>query len=119
MYIKRIELQDFRNYAKLEASFSEKVNIFIGNNAQGKTNLLEGIYMNAMARSFKTSKDKELIRFGREFCRVRITSFYDDDDHVTEIVINKDGRKRRQAGWSQDKQDVGAAGKDIHHSVLS
>ena len=93
MYIKRIELQDFRNYAKLEASFSEKVNIFIGNNAQGKTNLLEGIYMNAMARSFKTSKDKELIRFGREFCRVRITSFYDDDDHVTEIVINKDGRK--------------------------
>ena len=49
--------------------------------------------MNAMARSFKTSKDKELIRFGREFCRVRITSFYDDDDHVTEIVINKDGRK--------------------------
>lgn len=93
MYIKRIELQDFRNYAKLEASFSEKVNIFIGNNAQGKTNLLEGIYMNAMAKSFKTSKDKELIRFGREFCRVRITSFYDDDDHVTEIVINKDGRK--------------------------
>ena len=93
MYIKRIELQDFRNYAKLEASFSEKVNIFIGNNAQGKTNLLEGVYMNAMARSFKTSKDKELIRFGREFCRVRITSFYDDDDHVTEIVINKDGRK--------------------------
>lgn len=93
MYIKRIELKDFRNYGKLDVSFSEKVNIFIGNNAQGKTNLLESIYMNAMARSFKTSRDKELIRFGKEFCRIRITSFYDDDEHVTEIVINKDGRK--------------------------
>ena len=93
MYIKKIELKDFRNYEKLEASFNRNVNIFIGNNAQGKTNLLEGLYMNAMARSFKTSRDKELIRFGSEFCKVKITSFFDDDEHTTEIVINKDGKK--------------------------
>ena len=71
MYIKRIELKDFRNYKELDVVFNENVNIFIGNNAQGKTNLLESIYLNAMARSFKTSKDKELIRFGKEFCKIR------------------------------------------------
>ena len=93
MYIKRIELQDFRNYKKLDAFFNENINIFIGNNAQGKTNLLESLYMNAMARSFKTSKDRELIRFGSDFCRVKITSFFDEEEHVTEIVINSDGKK--------------------------
>ena len=56
MYIKDISLKDFRNYRELKTSFSDKVNIFIGNNAQGKTNLLESIYMNAMAKSFKKYK---------------------------------------------------------------
>lgn len=93
MYIKSIELRDFRNYKELTAGFSENINIFIGNNAQGKTNLLEGIYMNAMARSFKTSRDRDLIRFGRDFCRIRTSSFFGDDEHVTEIVINREGKK--------------------------
>ena len=73
MYIKDIELKDYRNYKDIRVSFSDKVNIFLGNNAQGKTNLLESIYLDAMAKSFKTSKDKELIRFGQEFCKVRST----------------------------------------------
>ena len=93
MYIKEIELKDFRNYKELRVSFSDKVNIFLGNNAQGKTNLLEGIYLNAMAKSFKTSKDKELIRFGEEFCKIKTIAFFDDDEHSTEIVINKEGKK--------------------------
>lgn len=75
MYIKNIELKDFRNYESLNTVFNENVNIFIGNNAQGKTNLLEAIYMNAMARSFKTSKDRELIRFGEEFCKIKTSAF--------------------------------------------
>lgn len=93
MYIKNIELKDFRNYRYLNTSFSRNVNIFIGNNAQGKTNLLESIYMNAMARSFKTSKDKELIRFGEEFCKIKTEAFFDDDEHTTEIVITREGKK--------------------------
>ena len=48
MYIKYIELKDYRNYKEIRADFSERVNIFIGNNAQGKTNLLESIYLNSM-----------------------------------------------------------------------
>ena len=93
MFVKRIELKDFRNYKDLDVSFNKNVNIFIGNNAQGKTNLLESIYLNSMARSFKTSKDKELIRFGSDFCRMRTTAFFDDDEHTTEIVITKDGKR--------------------------
>ena len=93
MYIKDIELKDYRNYKDIRVSFSDKVNIFLGNNAQGKTNLLESIYLNAMAKSFKTNKDKELIRFGQEFCKVRSTTSIDDEDHITEILITKDGKK--------------------------
>jgi len=93
MYIKDIELKDYKNYKELKVSFSDKVNIFLGNNAQGKTNLLESIYLNAMAKSFKTTKDKELIRFGEDFCKIKSTASIDDEDHVTEIVITKEGKK--------------------------
>lgn len=93
MYIKELELKDFRNYEDLHVSFSEDVNIFLGENAQGKTNLLEGIYLNAVARSFKTSRDREMIRFGESWCKVRAVSHYDDDDHVSEIVISREGAK--------------------------
>ena len=101
MYIKEIELKDFRNYKELRTSFSKNVNIFLGNNAQGKTNLLEGIYLNAMAKSFKTTKEKELIRFGEEFCKIKTIAFFDDDEvplfftttHECYIAIRKDLEK--------------------------
>lgn len=93
MYIKEIELKDFRNYEELKVSFNRRVNIFLGNNAQGKTNLLEGIYLNVMARSFKNVRDKDMIRFGEEFCRVRTLAFFDDEDQKTEIIITRDGKK--------------------------
>ena len=93
MYIREIELKDFRNYRDLKVSFSKNINIFLGNNAQGKTNLLEGIYLNAMARSFKTSRDKEMIRFGEDFCKVKTVSVVDDEEQKTEIIIAKNGKK--------------------------
>ena len=57
MFIKSIELKNFRNYDELTLSFNDKVNFIVGNNAQGKTNLLEGIYMSSIGKSFRTSKD--------------------------------------------------------------
>ena len=93
MYIKKLELNDFRNYETLDVSFSENVNIFLGENAQGKTNLLEGIYLNAVAHSFKTQRDRELIRFGEEYCKVRALSHYDEEDHTSEIIISREGGK--------------------------
>lgn len=93
MYIKSIELKDYRNYKEIFVEFSSKVNIFLGNNAQGKTNLLESIYMNAMAKSFKNTRDKDLIRFSRDFCRIKSIAVTEDDELETEIVITGDGRK--------------------------
>ena len=93
MYIENIELKNFRNYRELKVSFSERVNIFLGNNAQGKTNLLESIYMNSMAKSFKNVRDREMIRFGEEFCKIKTDIYADGETNTTEILINRDGRK--------------------------
>jgi len=93
MHINEIELKDFRNYKDIKISFSRDMNIFIGENAQGKTNLLEGIYFNGLAKSFKSYRDKDVIRFGEEFCRIRTSVNYDDEDHLIEIVINREGKK--------------------------
>ena len=65
MIIENIKLTNFRNYESLELDFSPKINVFIGENAQGKTNVMESIYVLAMAKSHRTSKDKQLIRWER------------------------------------------------------
>ena len=80
MYIKSIELKDYRNYKEIYVEFSSRVNIFLGNNAQGKTNLLESIYMNAMAKSFKNTRDKDIIRFGQEYCRIKSVIVKEEDE---------------------------------------
>jgi len=61
MFIKNLILRNYRNYDDLQVEFSKYVNVFIGDNAQGKTNILEAIYYCAFAKSHRTSKDKELI----------------------------------------------------------
>ena len=66
MKIQSLSISNFRNYQNLKIDFDDKVNIFIGKNAQGKTNLLESIYYCCIGKSFKSSKDKELIKWGEE-----------------------------------------------------
>lgn len=62
MFLSRIELRNFRNYARQTADFSPRVNIFFGQNAQGKTNLLEAMYLLSVGKSFRTAQDRDLIR---------------------------------------------------------
>ena len=64
MMIKSIELRNFRNYEDLQISFDEGTNILFGDNAQGKTNILEAAYMSGTTKSHKGSRDREMIRFG-------------------------------------------------------
>lgn len=63
MYLEDLSLKDFRNFSELKVDFDPNVNIFVGSNAQGKTNLLEAIYFLALTRSHRTSSDRELINF--------------------------------------------------------
>ncbi len=72
MYIRQLSLNDFRNYEKLELDLDKGINILKGDNAQGKTNVLEAIYLCATARSHRTHKEKEIIRWGREYAHVNI-----------------------------------------------
>lgn len=70
MHINKLLLTDYRNYDTLDLTFENRVNVILGENAQGKTNVMEAIYVLAMARSHRTSKDKELIRWDQPFARV-------------------------------------------------
>lgn len=93
MLIKKIKLKDFRNYDELELDFNDNVNLILGQNAQGKTNLLESIYVTSMGKSFRTSKDIEMIRFGSEFGKVYVETLKDDFEGSVEIVIDKASKK--------------------------
>ena len=72
MYIKKVTLNNFRNYEKQEVELENNLNIFYGNNAQGKTNILEAIFLCAFAKSFRTKKEEELIRFNEEKAFIEI-----------------------------------------------
>lgn len=72
MKIDRLELDSFRNYGSLQIDFEEKTNIFYGNNAQGKTNILEAVYLSLTTRSHKKSKDHEMIKFGTDESHIRV-----------------------------------------------
>ena len=71
MIIKSVELLNFRNYRELAISFDKGTNILFGDNAQGKTNILEAAYMSGTTKSHKGSKDKEMIRFGESEAHIR------------------------------------------------
>lgn len=80
MYVKSLKLENFRNYDNLSVEFHPGVNILIGDNAQGKTNLIEAIYMMSFAKSFRTRKDRETINFNRDYARIDAVIAADDED---------------------------------------
>lgn len=71
MIIKSLEIADYRNYDSLHIDFSSGTNILYGDNAQGKTNILEAIYMSATTKSHKGTKDKDVVNFGKEEAHIR------------------------------------------------
>lgn len=92
MYITKIELNDFRNYEKLNIEFHPKVNIILGNNAQGKTNLIEAVYLSSLGKSFRTSNDFEMIKFGSKFFRIKIEAEKKNEDICIEMAVSKESK---------------------------
>lgn len=78
MYIQKIELENFRNYEKEKIEFDKNINIIYGDNAQGKTNILESIFICSLGKSFRTNKDKELINKEKEYSKIEMISFKED-----------------------------------------
>lgn len=93
MYLKSIKLNDFRNYKELDINFDKKINLILGQNAQGKTNLIESIYFTSMGKSFKGVKDRDVIRFEKDFSKINALAFKYDDDLNVSMVLQKNGTK--------------------------
>ncbi|MEG2310623.1 MAG: DNA replication/repair protein RecF [Clostridia bacterium] len=89
MFLKKLELANFRNYKNITIEFINGINLFVGDNAQGKTNIIESIYLSAFGKSYRTSKDQETIKLGESFCNVRTKYLKDDIENNIEICIGK------------------------------
>lgn len=93
MYLDSFIVQNYRNLSKIETHFDPNINIFIGKNAQGKTNLLEAIYFLALTRSHRTNSDRELIKFGDEFANLSGRVHKSQLDLDLRVLITKKGKK--------------------------
>lgn len=94
LYIKEIKLINFRNYDLLDIRLNEKMNIFIGKNAQGKTNLLESVYLCGTGTSFRTNRDSELINFHKSQAYVGLSMNSNGRDRSIEVKLDKNRPKR-------------------------
>ena len=88
MYIDNLKIQNFRNYKYQEINFENKINIFYGDNAQGKTNILESIFISSFGKSFRTNKEKELIKMGENFLKVQTHFQKKDRDGEIKVEIS-------------------------------
>lgn len=93
MLIRSIELKNFRNYGELQISFDTATNILFGDNAQGKTNILESAYVSATTKSHKGSRDKEMIRFGEDEAHIRTLVSKNEQDFQIDIHLKKNRAK--------------------------
>lgn len=94
MRITRIELFDFRNYGRLDFSPSEGINVLFGDNAQGKTNVLEAVYLCCLGKSHRAARDSEMIRQGYGAARVRISLMRRDGPRVMEMRLFASAKKQ-------------------------
>ncbi len=92
MYFTEVKLKNFRNYREQTVSFHPKVNIITGNNAQGKTNLLESLYIMSLGKSFRTNRDAEMIGFEEGFCSAKSTYMKEGRERNIEIILSRRGK---------------------------
>ena len=102
MIIKSLELQDYRNYDTLNLAFDRGTNILYGDNAQGKTNILEAIYVSATTKSHKGSKDRDIVNFHKEEAHIR--TFLEKDGVETRVDMHL--RKSKSKGIAIDGQKI-------------
>ena len=103
MELQSLRLVNYRNYTDLTLNFSDGVNVFLGENAQGKTNLLESIYVLALARSHRTSSDKDLIRWQEKEATISGRVKKNISDTPLSLHFSNKGKKARVNHLEQSK----------------
>ncbi|MCR4744186.1 MAG: DNA replication/repair protein RecF [Lachnospiraceae bacterium] len=93
MIIESLELENYRNYDSLSLKLGSRTNIFFGDNAQGKTNILEAVYVGSTTKSHKKSRDKEIIKFGKNESHIRLLLKKNEIDYKIDMHIRKNKRK--------------------------
>lgn len=113
MIIKKIELNNFRNYGRLDIEVGPSVNVIYGNNAQGKTNIIEAISVGSSVFSHRTSKDREMIKFGENEYIINLEchdEFYDSDTVLQACYFTEkselNGKKISRRQLSQDGMTI-------------
>lgn len=103
MFIKELFLKNYRSYNELGIQFDNNVNVILGENAQGKTNVMESIYVLAMAKSHRTSNDKDLIRWDQEYAKIEGRIQKQHGVLPMELTISKKGKKAKCNHIEQQK----------------
>ena len=93
MYIKNLKLKNYRNYSFLNLDLVNGINIIYGDNAQGKTNILEAIYMSSTTKSYKQAKDKEIIKFSEEEAHIKTIYIKKEKENTIDIHIKNNKNK--------------------------
>ena len=88
MWIENIKINNFRNYDNEEINLGKNINIFYGENAQGKTNIIESIFLSSMGKSFRTNKDKEMINLNKEKAVIEISFVKSDREGKVKIELS-------------------------------
>lgn len=94
MYLKKLKLDNFRNYIEQEIDLINGINLFLGDNAQGKTNIIEAVYVCAFGKSYRTQKDNELINFNSDYCKIDLEYIKKNIQLSTNFYIDKLNRKQ-------------------------
>ncbi|SFB29758.1 DNA replication and repair protein RecF [Lentibacillus halodurans] len=103
MNIEHLQLKNYRNYRELDISFDDKINMIIGENAQGKTNLMEAIYVLAFSKSHRTPREKELIQWDREYAKIEGRITKRKQTFPLEIILSTKGKKAKLNRVEQKK----------------
>ncbi|MFD2117393.1 DNA replication/repair protein RecF [Paenibacillus yanchengensis] len=103
MFLNHIQLQNYRNYNQLELPIKHQVNVFLGPNAQGKTNLLESIFTLALSKSHRTNKDKELIGWSGDHATIHGTVQKKYGTVKLELLLSSQGKKAKINSLEQRK----------------
>lgn len=101
--IRKLYLKNFRNYREEEIEFSKNVSIIFGENAQGKTNIVEALYLFATGKSHRTNNMNELIRYGKEFFEISLD--FEDNNYLQTIQIRYEKGKRKELRINEIKKE--------------